>query len=513
MIHRPALGLLFLGTCLAGPLHALRWQPAALDFGTRSVGQPATATVWLVNDGSEAMDLPTLSTHLEGLDWQIQGGSLAAGDSLELALDWTPSQNMPYLGALAAEGDTGGWGLSLSGSGDLAGSTWDGSYGLSGNALRDHLRTVVRQHSELGYTTARTIMFGSLDNVGGWVESVYTGFQLQTSGIPDHTVMNTEHTWPQSLFNGADSIRTDLHHLFPCKSNINSSRGNLPFGNVVNSSSGFPTGGADRGTDANGTTVFEPRLSHKGDCARSMFYVALHYGNLSGFLGYQEATLRDWSELDPVSQKERDRNDGIEGAQGNRNPFVDHPGFLDRLATLSGSNANLPAVQELAAFPAGGLDLGSGTEAELAGGLLLCNTGSQVLHFGAPLLSPAVFVLEGFPASLAPGESAQCVIRPAAGEEGGLLASLQYTSEAGSASHVIQALVESAQPQPLELQIRIENFQVVLEWNEVPGAGGYRIQSRLPGEGWGDTSFTTNLAAQLIWDEYEEIRFYRVLSE
>mgnify|MGYP000753809915 FL=1 len=35
------------------------------------------------------------------------------------------------------------------------------------------------------------------------------------------------------------------------------------------------------------------------------------------------------NKLDPVSQKELDRNEVVYGIQGNRNPFIDHPEFAD----------------------------------------------------------------------------------------------------------------------------------------------------------------------------------------
>ena len=45
------------------------------------------------------------------------------------------------------------------------------------------------------------------------------------------------------------------------------------------------------------------------------------------------STLLEWHRTDPVSDEERRRNDLIFGAQGNRNPFVDHPEFVDEIYT------------------------------------------------------------------------------------------------------------------------------------------------------------------------------------
>ncbi len=49
--------------------------------------------------------------------------------------------------------------------------------------------------------------------------------------------------------------------------------------------------------------------------------------------------MQQWHEQDPVSQKEINRNNAIYALQGNRNPFIDHPDFVDLIwdetATIS----------------------------------------------------------------------------------------------------------------------------------------------------------------------------------
>ena len=46
---------------------------------------------------------------------------------------------------------------------------------------------------------------------------------------------------------------------------------------------------------------------------------------------YGIALLMKWHRQDPVSQKEIDRNNGIQAAQGNRNPFIDYPCLAEYL--------------------------------------------------------------------------------------------------------------------------------------------------------------------------------------
>jgi len=54
----------------------------------------------------------------------------------------------------------------------------------------------------------------------------------------------------------------------------------------------------------------------------------------AGELGYDHAeleTLRRWSREDPPGLYEKHRNAEIQVQQGNRNPFVDHPEWVDRV--------------------------------------------------------------------------------------------------------------------------------------------------------------------------------------
>jgi deoxyribonuclease-1 len=205
---------------------------------------------------------------------------------------------------------------------------YDGLEGLNDGALLQPLYGLVAEHAGLDYTGARLAMFSSIDNEAGEVECVYTGYRLMTEAIPDHTIMNTEHTWAQSW--GADiwPARTDLHHLFPTTNQSNSIRASYYFGEVV--SADWSNGGSMRGLDDGGQIVFEPRDVHKGDVARALFYFSVRY--LMEIPDGQEAVIRAWSSQDPPDEKERQRNDAVEQTQQNRNPFIDHPEYIDRIA-------------------------------------------------------------------------------------------------------------------------------------------------------------------------------------
>ncbi|MBI5527272.1 MAG: endonuclease [Deltaproteobacteria bacterium] len=205
---------------------------------------------------------------------------------------------------------------------------YEGTQGLSDADLKDALYEIVKIHTGLGYDAAREVMFSDIDNDDGWVECVYTGKRVETTCIPPSSVMNTEHTWPQSKGASAEPARSDLNHLYPVDSSANSRRSNNDFGWVVDVT--WTEGGSKSGTDANGEVVFEPRDQHKGNAARSIFYFSIRYQ--MPVPRAEEEALKVWNHLDPPDDTEHARNSKIEGYQGTRNPFVDHPEFADRIS-------------------------------------------------------------------------------------------------------------------------------------------------------------------------------------
>jgi endonuclease I len=155
---------------------------------------------------------------------------------------------------------------------------------------------------------------------------------------------NKEHLWPQSLFNNAGDVRSDLHQVPPTDGWVNNKRANFPFGDVT-STTWTSLNGSKLGTGSTyaGYTglMFEPIDSFKGDIARSIMYVACRYSGEDGsWQNWQMANkavltadakklLLAWHHLDPVSTKELNRNDAVFAIQKNRNPFIDNPKYAD----------------------------------------------------------------------------------------------------------------------------------------------------------------------------------------
>ncbi|WP_223840584.1 endonuclease I family protein [Bacillus cereus] len=162
---------------------------------------------------------------------------------------------------------------------------------------------------------------------------------------------NREHVWSQSHFNHNNAIKSDLHNLKPEDVSINRDRGNLDFdldNKHVNSPNAKCFG--KKHIEAQDTCYdddsWEPRDEIKGDLARIMFYMAVRYEGESGDSDLELidrtdtgvpnhgklSTLLKWHEQDPVDEFERRRNNIIyEKYQHNRNPFIDHPEYVERI--------------------------------------------------------------------------------------------------------------------------------------------------------------------------------------
>jgi endonuclease I len=89
-------------------------------------------------------------------------------------------------------------------------------------------------------------------------------------------------------------------------------------------------GGSALGKNFLNRTAFEVREAHRGNVARALFYFAVRYD--LHIDAAQEETLRLWHVEDTVDDAELKRNDAVEALQHNRNPFIDHPEFVEKIA-------------------------------------------------------------------------------------------------------------------------------------------------------------------------------------
>ncbi|MDP4552216.1 endonuclease [Alkalihalobacillus macyae] len=246
--------------------------------------------------------------------------------------------------------------LSDSGSGDNGGSGSDGTspydstyyqsaMGKTGNALKAELHMIIDDHKELSYSNvwdALRVTDEDPSNPNN-VILLYSGrsqSKYQNGGNVDD--WNREHVWAKSHgdFGTAMGPGTDVHHLRPTDVSVNGTRGNLDFDNGGSPQPEAPGNYYD-------SDSWEPRDSVKGDVARMIFYMAVRYEGDSGELDLEVndfvnngsapymgkvSVLKAWNEMDPVDSFEENRNNVIyDQYQYNRNPFIDHPEWVEAI--------------------------------------------------------------------------------------------------------------------------------------------------------------------------------------
>ncbi|MEH2194841.1 MAG: endonuclease [Nostoc sp.] len=214
---------------------------------------------------------------------------------------------------------------------------------LSKVALVQELAKEYKPSKSLNYDRAKDEMFGIIDNQAGTVTDIYASYQIRLNGNGDPSQeaeklgLNTEHVWPQSK--GADNgnAKSDLHHLFPARKDINSERGNKPFDDIADTStkkwyrddtvqSTIPSRAIDEFSES-ASAKFEPRERVKGDIARAIFYFYTIYRNQAekvdqSYFQNQRQTLCKWNQQDLPDITEIERSRAIAKFQGNDNPFV-----------------------------------------------------------------------------------------------------------------------------------------------------------------------------------------------
>jgi hypothetical protein len=224
--------------------------------------------------------------------------------------------------------------------------------GLDGQPLLDAVRAAYRPDSTVGYDLARDSLFAREQDRYGALTCVYTGFSVVLTPGADPSTdafergVNTEHTWPQSMGASVEPSRSDIHHLFPVKDNVNSARNNFPYAEIPDdqtdawyrldqSQSTVPGSFLNEWSERDNESPspffaarFEPREDHEGNAARAVFYYRAVYpdrvsaAGSDEFFEVQRETLLQWAREDAVDARERDRSAWIASLQGTENPFV-----------------------------------------------------------------------------------------------------------------------------------------------------------------------------------------------
>jgi len=248
--------------------------------------------------------------------------------------------------------------LFVSVSGQIPPGYYDPANGLNGTPLKLALHNIIKNHTVKSYDYLWTAFQTTDDKPNGTVWDIYSDIpDGSPNGNPPYLYhfgsdqcgsygsegdcYNREHSWPKSWFGDTAPMNSDLFHIYPTDGYVNGRRSNYAYAKVGTatwtSQNGSKLGSSS--TPGFTGTVFEPRDEYKGDFARTYFYMSVrYYLEDSGWPGGDETSgaqlkpwaqqmMLQWSESDPVSQKEIDRNNAIYGLQHNRNPFIDHPEF------------------------------------------------------------------------------------------------------------------------------------------------------------------------------------------
>lgn len=228
-------------------------------------------------------------------------------------------------------------------------------YSKFGNYTKDS--TTPRSIDESANNSSKNVLFYTGKEVSK--STSYTREHVwacaNSSSMWTHNSQDGIHYVDKSTYKGGGS---DLYHVRPCDSQINTNRGNATFCEFTSGET-YYTDGSPKAIKLDKLDGFankcEPDDSFKGDVARLLMYVFVHYNRIGdnskysadvqSYLGNLDLrkvfavnySLSDihklivkWDALDPVDATEKLRNDTIEKIQGNRNPFVDHPEYLKR---------------------------------------------------------------------------------------------------------------------------------------------------------------------------------------
>ncbi len=215
---------------------------------------------------------------------------------------------------------------------------------LQGEELLEKLRKEYKPGFVLDYSHARDTLYAKIYNENDTVYGIYTyyGVYLPKGVDPSEYLfdndINAEHSYPRSKGAKNGNAKSDMHHLFPSKVNVNSDRGSLPFGEINDNQTknwyfrdvilhNIPQNNIDEYSEAT-NSYFEPREDKKGNIARALMYFYTMYTDQANaadadFFQNQKETLCNWHFEDPVDSLEWVRTFMIADYQdGKPNPFV-----------------------------------------------------------------------------------------------------------------------------------------------------------------------------------------------
>ncbi len=209
-------------------------------------------------------------------------------------------------------------------------------------------------------------------NKSGNILWFYSGTSVSFSGFSGDgtTGTNREHVWPKNsgkAFDAESGPGSDAHHLRPTNTQLNSSRSSLQFGEVPQTVGNIVSENGKINYENlcyKSGNYFYPGEGYRGQTARILMYMQVRWGddeenkyNLQFVLGSggnktigDIATLMKWHLEEPVCAEEITRNNYVASIQGNRNPFIDHPEYAERIYCYDGQSYNSKLKEVVATY-------------------------------------------------------------------------------------------------------------------------------------------------------------------
>lgn len=233
-----------------------------------------------------------------------------------------------------------------------SGTYYQSADGKKGSALKTALYNIIKSPNVTSYSGLYDAYIKTDTRPDGYVRDWYsnaTNYRHNVDNKGNYSkegdMYNREHSIPQSWFNEASPMKSDIVHVLPTDGYVNNRRSNYPLAEVnsvdYSSKNNYSKLGSCK-TEGYSGKVFEPNDEIKGDMARIYFYMATCYQDKCnswgndvfssqnlGLTNWYIAMLMRWSKQDPVDEREIARNNAVKEVQGNRNPFVDYPGLED----------------------------------------------------------------------------------------------------------------------------------------------------------------------------------------
>ena len=343
-----------------------------------------------------------------------------------------------------------------------ASTYYNGITATSGQALAGQLHDLItsthRYYTSYadnggnGYQKNTDQYYENGSKVNGYIYEFYSGVKWPSAWDPDSGSTtggyNREHCWCQSNSVNAGGTQmwgesgggADMHHLRPVEARLNSTRSNNKYGEISSRDSykvyaklGTQTTYALGGYNHN--SVFEPLDSKKGDVARIILYIYLHYNSysVSSVFGSGNATtngngnssyfsssllsltkimnqsteanalelLLEWNASDPVDEIEQRRNEQVAVYQGNRNPFIDNSNYAEMIWGTGTAN---PTVNSVNVSPSSlSLDLNGTTSGNLTATVTVTNGAAQTVNWTSSNTNVATVSSSGVVTAVAKG--------------------------------------------------------------------------------------------------------------